>query len=129
MIAEQGTRQRDVARRAALAECTPSPSREQSPQWKEQARARIERLRGEIGQCFVDARTHEPNRAVAMALKIHIANDGRVSVAAPDAPYGLPGTEGQAYTGELAFCVVRAVEPAVFPRPDGEAIMLVPLEG
>lgn len=118
------TRERELARRAALAECTDDGSREQSAEWKEATKAKILSLRSELEPCFrAEARAARHSSAVSM--KLRIAPDGHVITAGPDTPYELPGGS---YTAELAYCVMNALEKTVFPAPRGEAIVVVPFE-
>lgn len=120
-----GTRARELARRAARAECMDDGSREQSTAWKEAVVAKVGSLRGSFEPCFRDAVSRDPGRAIAMSLKMRIGPDGRVVVAAPDVPNGL--LDG-AFTIDFAHCIVSELEKVVFPPPSGDAIVVIPLE-
>lgn len=120
-----GTRARELARRAAVAECADDGSREQSPAWKDAAAAKVASLRGSLAPCFGDALARDPGHPIALTVKIRIGADGHVVVAGPEAPFDLVGG---GFTVDFAHCVVSEVEKVVFPRPSGEAIVVVPLE-
>ncbi len=123
-------RQRELARRAALAECSDDGSRDQSPAWKEDMIARVPLLRDTILPCLraeLDrARPGALDAGFTLEMKVHIGPDGHVVLAGPNAPYPIPGTREHPFSSDLEYCVTRVVELWTFAPPVGKAIVVLP---
>jgi hypothetical protein len=120
---DAGLRQLELAARSARALCEDHRPPEPSAAWKAAFGAAFQALVEPMRPCLRDEVQRFPERHVGrVALRIHVGPDGRVTLAGPTdlSPFS-------PYSGELVHCLVRVIDRTTFPRPDGEAIVDVPL--
>jgi len=117
-----GSRQLQLAVLSARSRCEEEPSRDQSAAWKEASVKVIHALKAPIAACVQEEKQRSPDvEPREMTIEVHVAPDGSVMLAGP---VGLDMFSG--HSAELTYCVVRVIEQATFPRPEGKAIMVLP---
>lgn len=115
-------RQQQLAVLSARARCEDEPSRDQSAAWKGAAIQAIHALETPIRACMDEEKQRPPDFHMQnLTVQIHVANDGRVTLAGP-----VDFDMFSGYSADLVHCVVRVIEQTTFPRPEGKAILLVP---
>lgn len=123
------THQRELARHAALAECSDDGSRDQSAAWQADMIKRFTGIATKLAPCVADELDAHPDVAekdFTLNIKVHIAPDGHVVLAGPDEPYPLPGSEDHPFSSELDYCAMKVVEREMFAPPVGNAIVTIP---
>ncbi len=76
-------------------------------------------LRPELDACVVPARTRHPGLWGRLALRVDVTSEGRAGEVAE--------TESAFADPEVRRCVARVLEGASWPRPSGDARIVVPL--
>jgi hypothetical protein len=118
-----GGRQAQLAAGSAQARCQEDGSRDQSVAWQSATVETLNALHEPLHACRVDEQKRAPDRSIGrVEIKLHIGADGRVLLAGPIAL-----DMSSAYSADLVYCVVRVLEKATFPPPEGKAIVLLPL--
>jgi hypothetical protein len=118
-----GDRSREIAMRSAAARCEEDPSRAQTAAWTTTYSDVMQQLGPRFQACYEDEKKRSRELPVGeLLIAIYIDPPGRPTLVGPvdfsdESPYG----------ADLVGCVVRVIEGATFPSPEGRALVHAPL--